>query len=352
MHFMPPLFDGHNDLLSRLVAGKCRQSDILHGYSDGHVDLPRAQKGGFGGGFFAIFTEDPEEEVANVLTAMQNPPYHLPMPSPLPHRESLPQAMQQLEEFQNLARAGVITLCTNSEDLETYLFAPDTLAAVLHIEGIEAIDRDFRSLEVFYQAGLRSLSLTWSRDNDFASGAPFAFPSSPDHGEGLSDLGIALVKACDQMGIMLDVAHLNEKGFDDLARYSTNPIVATHSNAHALTPHARNLTNRQLDIIRDSDGLIGVNFATAMLRPDGKMSPETDFTPLLAHLEYLLEYVGENRVAFGSDFDGATIPNVIKDCAGVEDLRQKLKAEGYNEELLAKIFYQNWTRILRQVWGG
>ncbi len=194
---------------------------------------------------------------------------------------------------------------------------------------------------------MRSLSLTWSRDNDFASGAPFAYPAQPDHGGGLTDLGIALVKTCNQMGIMLDVAHLNEKGFDDLTKHSNKPIVATHSNAHALTPHARNLTNRQLDIIRDSDGLVGVNFATAMLREDGKMCAETDFTPLLRHLEYLLEYLGENRVALGSDFDGATIPEAIKDCAGIADLRFILRQSGYSEELLEKLFYQNWLRILQ-----
>ena len=345
----PPLFDGHNDLLSRLAAEKCSLTDIQNGYDSGHIDLPRARQGGFGGGFFAIFTEGCAEKITDALTAMQRPPYHLPMPPKLAQAEALPLAIRQLAEFQRLARAGLVTPCTDVQTLEAAIGNPETLAAVLHMEGVEAIDRDFHALEVFYQAGLRSLSLTWSRNNEFASGAPFAFPSSPDHGAGLTAAGIALVKMCNQIGIMLDVSHLNEKGFDDLARYSSKPIVATHSNAHFLTPHARNLTNRQLDIILESDGLVGVNFATAMLREDGKMSAETGFDPLLRHLDYLLEYLGEDRVAFGSDFDGATIPHVIKDCGGIADLRAVLRQSGYNDMLLVKLFYQNWVRILRGI---
>lgn len=344
-----PLFDGHNDLLSRLAAGKCSLSEVKNGYSSGHIDLPRARKGGFAGGFFAIFVEENSENLSDILAEMQNPPYHLVMPAKLDQEAALPLARQQLAEYHRLCQAGLITPCTDIKTLQETLFAPDTLASVLHMEGVEAIDRGFRVLEELYQAGLRSLSLTWSRNNDFASGAPFAFPSSPDHGAGLTDLGRALVKSCNEMGIMLDVSHLNEKGFDDLAQCSSKPIVATHSNAHAMTPHARNLTNRQLGTIRDSDGLVGLNFATAMLRADGKMSADTDYTPLLRHLDYLLEYLGENRVAFGSDFDGATIPNAIKDCAGIAKLRSVLVAHGYGQELLEKLFYQNWLRILRQI---
>ncbi|NQY82603.1 MAG: membrane dipeptidase, partial [Alphaproteobacteria bacterium] len=209
---------------------------------------------------------------------------------------------------------------------------------------------DFHTLEVFYAAGLRSLGLTWSRHNRFGFGVPFAYPATPDFGGSLSDLGKVLVQACDTLGIMLDVSHLNEKGFDDLARLSHKPIVATHSNSHALTPHARNLTDRQLDIIRDSDGLVGLNFATAMLRPDGCMNPKTDFDPVLRHLDYLLEYLGEDRVGFGSDFDGTTIPNVIGDCAGVLHLSDILLQHGIGGTLLLKLYHQNWLRILRHAW--
>ena len=110
------------------------------------------------------------------------------------------------------------------------------LAAVLHIEGAEAIDPELEALEVFYAAGLRSLGPVWSRPNVFGHGVPFRFPSSPDTGPGLTDAGKELVRACNRLRIMLDLTHLNEAGFWDVAALTDAPLVATHSNVHALCP--------------------------------------------------------------------------------------------------------------------
>ena len=145
----------------------------------------------------------------------------------------------------------------------------NALAVEIHIEGAEPIDPALNSLDAFYAAGLRSLGLVWSRPNLFGHGVPFSFPSSPDTGPGLTDAGKALVKACNELGIMLDVSHLNEKGFWDLAGISYRPIVATHCGAHAICPSARNLTDKQLDAIADSDGLVGINFHVGFLNPLG-----------------------------------------------------------------------------------
>ena len=124
------------------------------------------------------------------------------------------------------------------------------LAAVLHIEGAEAIDANFELLDVLYAAGLRSLGPVWSRPNAFGHGVPFRCPSSPDTGPGLTDLGKALIGACNRLRILIDLSHLNERGFWDVAAISNAPLVATHSNAHAISPHSRNLTDRQLAAIR------------------------------------------------------------------------------------------------------
>ena len=130
------------------------------------------------------------------------------------------------------------------------------------MEGCEAIDADLAALDVFYAAGLRSLGPVWSRNNIFAHGVPFAFPMSPDTGPGLTEAGERLVKECNRKGILIDLAHITEKGFWDVAKLSDQPLIASHSNAHTLTPVARNLTDRQLDAIRDSKGLAGLNYAT------------------------------------------------------------------------------------------
>ena len=111
----------------------------------------------------------------------------------------------------------------------------DVLAPVLHIEGAEAIDPNFEFLDVLYEAGLRSLGPVWSRPNAFGHGVPFRCPSSPDTGPGLTDLGKELIGACNRLGILIDLSHLNERGFWDVAAISNAPLVATHSNAHALS---------------------------------------------------------------------------------------------------------------------
>ena len=122
------------------------------------------------------------------------------------------------------------------------------------MEGCEAIDADLAALETFYAAGLRSLGPVWSRNNIFGHGVPFAYPMDPDTGPGLTEAGKRLVKACNRLGIMIDLSHITEKGFWDVAKLSDQPLVASHSNVHAITPVARNLTDRQLDAMRESQG--------------------------------------------------------------------------------------------------
>src|SRR5438477_3747663 len=149
------------------------------------------------------------------------------------------------------------------------------LAIILHFEGAESIDADLDALEVFYQAGLRSLGIVWSRPNAFGHGVPFKFPHSPDTGPGLTAPGRELVRACNRLGILLDLSHINEQGFWDVARLSAAPLIATHSAAHTLCPSTRNLTNRQLDAIKASQGIVGLTFQVPNLREDADDDPVT-----------------------------------------------------------------------------
>ena len=134
---------------------------------------------------------------------------------------------------------GALRVCRNVEEIEQCLDA-GVLAAVLHIEGAEAIDENFEVLQVLHAAGLRSLGPVWSRPNAFGHGVPFRCPASPDTGPGLTDLGKALIRACSELKILIDLSHLNEQGFWDVAAISDAPLVATHSNAHRVSPHSRN----------------------------------------------------------------------------------------------------------------
>jgi membrane dipeptidase len=181
---------------------------------------------------------------------------------------------------------------------------------------------------------------------------PFRFPGDPDTGPGLTEAGARLVRACNALGILIDVSHLNAKGFDDVARLSDAPLVATHSNAWSVTPSTRNLTDRQLAMIRDTGGMVGINFATVFLREDGRKSPDMTLDPLLRHLDHLLTHLGPDHVGFGSDFDGATIPAPIGDVTGLPVLVQALRDHGIDETLLQKLAWGNWMAVLRRTWGA
>ena len=273
------------------------------------------------------------------------------MPEALDLEWSQPIALRLMADLFRLEAEseGQIKVVRSAEELKDCI-DNDVFAAILHFEGSEAIDEELNALEVFYQAGLRSLGIVWSRQTAFASGVPFAFPASPDTGPGLTDAGRRLVRRCNELGIMLDLSHLNEKGFWDVAALSDAPLVATHSNVHALCPVTRNLTDQQLDAIKASDGMVGLNFATGFLREDGGWDADTPLETMVRHLDYLVERLGETRVGFGSDYDGARVPDAVGDVSKLPNLIDALKDAGYDDSLLRKLCHENWVRVLRQTW--
>lgn len=349
-----PVFDGHNDAIQKLAPF---HNDDLRGFvhrgTVGHIDLPRARRGGFGGGMFAVFVpsepvpdtqDDPEIRFTDIG-------YEVRLAKPVSHEVALQGTLAQLEGLTRLETLsdGYIRIVRTADALETCL-GDGRMAVVLHIEGAEAIEPDLGNLDDFYQVGLRSLGIVWSRPNAFGHGVPFRFPSSPDTGPGLTDAGKRLVRRCNKLGILVDVSHLNEQGFWDVARLSHAPIVATHSAAHAICPTTRNLTDRQLEAIRDTDGLVGLNFEVSATRPDGYDEPDTPIEAQVAHVDYLVERLGINRVGFGSDFDGATMPSEIDGVSGLPVLIDAIRQRGYDQESLEKLAWRNWVRMLRATW--
>ena len=353
----PPIFDGHNDVLLRLHRKDAADAatQFVKGDGRGHLDLPRMQKGGFGGGFFAVFVPSPRDSDAadNFTDSMQGDSYDLPLPAELDIGYAQPVALEMMGLLFQIEKEseGGFTVCRTAAEIRDALDR-GSVAAILHIEGAETIDPEFRSLEVLYQAGLRSIGPVWSRPTAFAHGVPFRFPGTPDTGPGLTDLGKELIRRCNEMRVMIDLSHLNEAGFWDVAKLSDAPLVATHSNAHALSASTRNLTDRQLAAIRESDGMVGVNFATCFLREDGQMNAQTGLDVMMRHFDHLIEHVGEDRVGFGSDFDGATIPGDIGDVAGLTTMRQAMRNHGMDDALMEKLCWGNWVRVLEKTWGG
>jgi membrane dipeptidase len=282
---------------------------------------------------------------------MTRPSYDVPLADPPGLVEAQRVTLGMASLLFRIAQAsdGALQLCRTAGEMRACM-AQGAVAAIFHIEGAEAIDPDFHMVDVLYAAGLRSIGPVWSRPNAFAHGVPFRFPSGPDIGPGLSELGQALVRVCNQKRIMLDLSHLNEAGFWDVARLSDAPLVATHSNAHAVTPHSRNLTDRQLHAIRDSGGMVGVNFATSFLRADGQKQADTGLDDVIRHFDHLIGEVGIDGVGFGSDFDGATVPREIGDAAGLPRLVDALRAAGFAGEELERVCWGNWRRVLAACW--
>jgi membrane dipeptidase len=231
-------------------------------------------------------------------------------------------------------------------------FEPGRVTAILHLEGAEPLAPDLSDLDEWYERGLRSLGLVWSRRNAFAEGVPFAFPSSSDTGPGLTAAGRQLVRACNARGILVDLSHLNRRGFFDVAALSDAPLVATHSNAHALCPASRNLDDEQLDAVAASGGVVGVNFAVLFLRADRRSDLAT-LEDVCLHVDYLVERMGIDHVAFGSDYEGAKVPEELTDAAkGFPALVEALRTRGYDDAALAKLASGNWLRVLRDTWGA
>ncbi|HEX6711237.1 MAG TPA: dipeptidase [Rubrobacter sp.] len=347
-----PVFDGHNDTLLNLhLPDRGEGRSFFERGERGHIDLPRAREGGFGGGFFACYTPNPDDDGWTEESALEitENGYEVSDAPRLDPNYARSFADELVAGLFRLESEGGLRIVRTADELEGCLH-DGTIAAILHFEGAENLGPDAGALEGLYETGLRSLGLVWSRPNDYANGVPFRFPSSPDTGSGLTGAGKELVRECNRLGVLIDLSHLNERGFWDVAKLSEAPLVATHSNAHALCPTSRNLTDEQLDAIRDSDGMVGVNFAVGFLREDGGESEDTPLETVVRHVDYLVGRVGIERVGFGSDFDGAKVPGEIRDVSGLPKLLAALRGHGYGEAELKKLAHENWVRVLRETW--
>lgn len=343
-----PVFDGHNDALLRLhLSGRQDAEELfLNGMDQGHIDLPRARKGGLAGGLFAIFPPP----LSNMKVNGKRPE-DVTFPQ-LKQADALASTLAMAALLQRVERAseGRFAICRDADAIRAAM-ASGALAAVFHVEGTEAVGADLDLVDVLHAAGLRSLGPVWSRSNIFGHGVPFRFPASPDIGDGLTEAGKALVRKCNRLRILVDLSHLNEKGFRDVQAISDAPLVASHSNVHAICPQSRNLTDWQMRAIRETGGLAGLNFSVSFLRPDGDTNADTEFDVLLRHLDAMLEALGEDGVAFGSDFDGALVPRQIGDVTGLPKLIEAMRAHGYGRELIEKIAWRNWLRVLERTIG-
>lgn len=335
-------FDGHNDILSKIWENKSLSPDcFIAGFDEAEVDLPKAKQGGLAGGLCAIFPPSTDEtpDKDGILPALS-------------HRDALKSTMEMADILLKIEAQAPekFKICKSAKEIRQ-AFEQKQFAAVFHIEGAEAISDSFEELSMLYERGLRSLGPVWSRPNIFAFGVPFRFPSSPDIGPGLTEAGKRLIKACNKLRIMIDLSHMNEKGFFDIAKISDAPLVASHSNAYRLSQQSRNLTDEQLRTIRDSNGLVGINFGVKFLRKDGQRNTDTPLETIVDHIRYMVDLIGIDHVGFGSDFDGTTIPSDLENCSSMPKLIEAMEKAGFHKDEITKIAARNWVSVLERIWG-
>lgn len=340
-----PLFDGHHDALTAPTADQ-----LVEGRPDGAFDLPRARAAGLAASMFAIFTPTPGDDAMD-LAGTPDFGYDVPLTEPVSHEAAAAHATACAGRLLALERTGALRVARSVADLDA---AADggPHAAVLHLEGAEAIDPALDALDAWHAMGLRSLGPVWSRPNAFATGVPFRFPSSPDVGPGLTEAGRALVRRCNDLGIAIDLSHLNAAGFRDVAGLSQAPLIASHSGAHAVAPASRNLTDDQLDAIGASGGIVGIPFVVDFLRADGALNRDTPLSTVVAHVRHVADRIGPEHVGLGSDFDGGAMPDALHDVTGLPALLEALRADGFSADEVAGIAWGNWRRVLEATWAA
>lgn len=230
-----------------------------------------------------------------------------------------------------------ISFCRTYADLQKSSM-DNKVGAFLSIEGGECI-RTMNDLEEFYELGVRCIALTWNKSNHIASGVG---DNSPTYG--LTEFGRDMVRYMNELGIIIDVSHLHESAFWDIARISSKPIIATHSNAKTICNHRRNLSDDQLCAIFEMGGVVGMNFYPLFLN-DTRYATLED---IVSHAQHMMELGGEKQIGFGADLDGVdSLPIGFQSCMDYECIRNEFLKHNFGENVISDIEYNNFNRFLR-----
>lgn len=311
------IIDTHCDTLSRVIDGQRRLGERS---TEGQFDLPRAIEGGLTAELMAIFFT-PDRAGSGTRQTVQ----------------FIDAFYTEIDAFSDLVLPAVA-----ASDIATAKEA-GKVALILSMEGAEGLEGDLGALRVFYRLGLRALGITWNRRNKAADGA-----GELRTGGGLTNFGVDLVKECNRLGILIDVAHLAPAGVADVLELAEAPIVATHANCHALWPHRRNLTDEQLEGIAATGGVVGVTPVPAFLGDD---SMRSDLSVLLDHVDHMVQVMGEDGVGLGLDLDGVGDARTrgIEDVSKLPNITQQLAQRGYSAAAIRKILGGNFLRVFQQI---
>lgn len=349
--------DGHNDvIIESILPGK----DIGKRLKTGHTDLPRLQEGGVDVQVFAVWSDDKKYQ-----------------------KGAFKHANDQIDALESMIQKNTskIELAKNSADIDR-IQQSGKIAALIGIEGGNMIEGSISNLEKLYDRGARYLTLTWNYNLPWASAAAIEVKTKGTKNKGLNEQGKAIIKRMNELGMMIDLSHAGKQTFYDVLSISTKPVLVSHSNAATLTPHYRNLDDKQLAALKKNGGVVGVNFysefldsnfrsrvkrlykahfkdkAEANISVDKmysklpakvKYKADAPFEHVLKHIDYLVSKVGIDHVAIGSDFDGInSAPQQLEDVSKFPILTKALLEKGYSQQDLAKIMGLNFLRVLKE----
>ncbi len=308
------LIDAHCDTVTRIMETK---ENLLS--NNCHIDIKRAKKAGGYIQFFAAFIAPAYCQAYAMKRAVQ----------------IIDRFYQEINKY-----SDDITLCCNYSNI-TGAVNSDKIAALLSIEGGEALQGDLSSLRTFYMLGVRSLCLTWNYRNEIADGV-----LDGSSGGGLTPFGKKVVEEMNSLGMLIDLSHISEKGFWDVLEFSKTPVVVSHSNAKSLCSHVRNLSDEQIKAIGKNGGVIGINFYPSFLNNSGMAS----IKDIIKHIEHILSLTGVENIGIGADFDGVEcLPEGICGVQDIEKVFNELLKLNYSQECIEKIAGLNFLRVIKEI---
>ena len=323
--------DMHCDTLMQAI--KTDVTDLVE-INGSMLDIKRMKQGGASTEFFAIFFPPVKEDGLIELEGKK---------------------ISDLEYFDILYKCYKNTMERGKDYIAEAMNADDIvkneaagkMSGILTFEDGRIVDGSLEKMKHYYDMGIRLISLTWNGENCFG------YPCSKDAdamSKGLKPFGKEAVEYMNELGILIDVSHLSDGGFWDVAEISKKPFVASHSNCRSLSPHQRNLTDEMIKKMAATGGVAGINFAPAFLHQDASFETSKDSTLelLSLHLRKMIDVGGEDFPALGSDLDGITGNLEVGCISKMSMIFDRLKTDGVSERVIEKIAYTNAFRVIKE----
>jgi membrane dipeptidase len=359
LHFSSIVLDTHDDTTQRFFS---KTYDLAKRNPDGHIDIPRMRDGGMNAIFFSIWIDG----------RVMGPP-------------AIQKALDQIDAIHTNVRRNSkdMVFCRTAEDIRR-AHKEGKIAALIGVEGGHMIGNDIRIVRIFGDLGVRYMTLSHFYNDEWADSST----DKPAH-NGLTDYGKDIVREMNRQGIMVDISHVSDKTFYDALEVSKAPLIASHSSCRAICNHPRDMNDDMIKALAAKGGVIQINYEKSFIdqaykdasdkltggvvaqfdwlkkqcgdddeclskemnkmekqaTAEGKL-PHVTWERIIDHIDHVVKLVGPDHVGLGSDFDGATMPEGMDDCAHLPKITEALMRKGYSDGDIRKILGGNILRVM------